>query len=301
MMTTLHRRRRRISQTMEQMSWTYICSMMPRGFDLLFKSIARSIKFFSRFGDQQRQLRQKCQLVSSTHLLTPVNLLEAGELVLARRTCSCTQRITRVLPLIYAVNRRGPNHRRRCTQCPEYRSLKPTSPDPRRRARPDGAIVAALEAAAVASPRGSKSFARPGATASFRRRPRGQARSGQDGKGAGNIGDGAGLRLWPERRTPGRRRRRFLIAVRRIVSSVRARLSCDHWLECELGGTLVDRLCGRGLAGAPGEIPPGSQTGPFRSRWHAAVATTGLLVDERAQARSLRGSTLPTRVRSNAR
>src|SRR6516164_10352885 len=48
----------------------------PR-FDLSFKSSAQSIKFFSRFGDQQRQLRQKCQLVS-THLLTPVNLPEAG-------------------------------------------------------------------------------------------------------------------------------------------------------------------------------------------------------------------------------
>src|SRR5262249_44249824 len=31
MMTALHRRRRRISQTIEQMSCTYICSMMPRG------------------------------------------------------------------------------------------------------------------------------------------------------------------------------------------------------------------------------------------------------------------------------
>src|SRR5262249_61032501 len=31
MMTTLHRPRRRISQTMAQMSCTYICSMMSRG------------------------------------------------------------------------------------------------------------------------------------------------------------------------------------------------------------------------------------------------------------------------------
>src|SRR5215469_8745115 len=31
MMAALPRRRRRISQTMEQISWTYICSMMPRG------------------------------------------------------------------------------------------------------------------------------------------------------------------------------------------------------------------------------------------------------------------------------
>src|SRR6516225_11572550 len=64
----------------------------------------------------------------------------------------------------------------------------PTFADPRRRARLDGAIAAALEAAAVASPRGSKSFARPGAIVSLHRRPRDQARSGQGSKGAGNIG-----------------------------------------------------------------------------------------------------------------
>src|SRR6516164_4044638 len=49
--------------------------------DLSFKSIAQSIKFFSRFGDQQWQLRQKCQLVSSTHLLTPVNYSRPGQWV----------------------------------------------------------------------------------------------------------------------------------------------------------------------------------------------------------------------------
>src|SRR6266536_1026962 len=84
----------------------------PTRLDLLIKSVAQSIKFVGRFGYQQRQLRQKCQLVS-THLVTPVNLPEAGELVLAMRTCSCTQRITRVLSLIYAVNRRGRNSRHR--------------------------------------------------------------------------------------------------------------------------------------------------------------------------------------------
>src|SRR6516225_8466380 len=46
----------------------------PARLDLLFKRIAQSIKFIGRFGDKQWQLRQKCQLVSSTHLLTPVNL-----------------------------------------------------------------------------------------------------------------------------------------------------------------------------------------------------------------------------------
>src|SRR5262249_25409113 len=59
------------------------------------KSIAQGIKFIGRFGDKQRRLRQKCQLVSSTHLLTPVNLPDAGEVVLARPTCPYTQRISR--------------------------------------------------------------------------------------------------------------------------------------------------------------------------------------------------------------
>jgi hypothetical protein len=59
MITTLHRRRRRISQTMELMSCTYILLYDPLRLDLSFKSIAQGIKFFSRFGDQQRQLRQK--------------------------------------------------------------------------------------------------------------------------------------------------------------------------------------------------------------------------------------------------
>src|SRR6516225_12061525 len=62
----------------------------PARLNLSLKSFAQSIKFFSRFGDQQRQLRQNCQLVSSTHLLTPVNLPEGGELLLARRTLHAT-------------------------------------------------------------------------------------------------------------------------------------------------------------------------------------------------------------------
>ena len=78
MMTTLHRRRCRISQTMEaDVVDIHLLYDAPR-FDLLFKSIAQSIKFMGRFGDKQWGLRQKCQLVSSTHLLTPVNLPEAG-------------------------------------------------------------------------------------------------------------------------------------------------------------------------------------------------------------------------------
>src|SRR5262249_62320624 len=93
-----------------------------------------------------------------------------------------------MLPLIYAVNGRGRNNRRRCARCPDYGQPGVSAADPRGKARPGGGIVAALEAAAGASPRGSKSFVLPGAIVSLRSCPRGQARSGQDGKGAGNIG-----------------------------------------------------------------------------------------------------------------
>src|SRR5262245_52704270 len=59
-----------------------------------------------------------------------------------------------------------------------------------------------------------------------------------------------------------------------------------QWLGWEFEASLVDWVCGTGLAGARSEIRPGSQRGRFRSRWRAEVATTGLLVDERAQVRS---------------
>src|SRR5262245_39768977 len=45
------------------------------GLDLPFTSIPHSIKFIGRFGDEQRQLRQKCHFLCSIHLLTPINLL----------------------------------------------------------------------------------------------------------------------------------------------------------------------------------------------------------------------------------
>src|SRR5262245_23176091 len=48
----------------------------PLRLDLSFESIAQGIEFVGRFGNEQRRLRQKCQFVCSTHLLTPVNLLE---------------------------------------------------------------------------------------------------------------------------------------------------------------------------------------------------------------------------------
>jgi hypothetical protein len=62
-------------------------------------------------------------------------------------------------------------------------------------------------------------------------------------------------------------------------------LPCDHWLGWEFGASPVDRGRGNGPA-VRAEIRRASQRGRFRSRWHAEVATTGLLVDERAQARA---------------
>src|SRR5262245_41570753 len=56
----------------------------PARFDVLLKSIAQSINFIGGFGDKQGQIRQKCQLVSWTHLLAPMNLREVGESALAR-------------------------------------------------------------------------------------------------------------------------------------------------------------------------------------------------------------------------
>src|SRR5262249_45124340 len=71
----------------------------PARLDLSFKCIAQSIKFIGRFTSQQRQLRQNCQLVPSTHLLTPVNLPEARRVVLASRACCRTQ--TNHLPSLH--------------------------------------------------------------------------------------------------------------------------------------------------------------------------------------------------------
>src|SRR5262245_36462932 len=103
----------------------------PTRLDLLIKSVAQSIKFVGRFGYQQRQLRQKCQLISWTHLLTPVNYSRPGRWV-GRRTCWSTQRITRRTSTIYAVNRRGCNSRHRLQSTLRLRiKPRPTSADPR--------------------------------------------------------------------------------------------------------------------------------------------------------------------------
>src|SRR6266545_1009725 len=71
----------------------------------------------------------------------------------------------------------------------------------------------------------------------------------------------------------------------RLARSSQA-LPCDHWLGWEFGASPVDRVRGSGPAGVRAEVRRASQRGRFRSRWHAEVATTGLLVDERARARA---------------
>src|SRR5262245_22618165 len=57
----------------------------PTRLDLLFKSIAQSIKFIGRFGDKQWRLRQKCQFVSSTHLTRSSELTRGPGQRLTRR------------------------------------------------------------------------------------------------------------------------------------------------------------------------------------------------------------------------
>jgi hypothetical protein len=58
----------------------------PARLDLLFESITQGVKFIGRFGDEQRQFRQKGQIVSSTHLLTSETYSRPGSW-LARRKC----------------------------------------------------------------------------------------------------------------------------------------------------------------------------------------------------------------------
>src|SRR5262249_6876717 len=56
---------------------------VPR-LDLSLKSIAQSIKFIGRFGDEQRQLRQKGQFVYSRHLFAPMKLLSRASMARLR-------------------------------------------------------------------------------------------------------------------------------------------------------------------------------------------------------------------------
>src|SRR5215831_4092767 len=122
----------------------------------------------------------------------------------------------------------------------------PTFADPRRRVRPGGAIAAALQAAAAASPRGSKSFAPLGATVSHRSCPRGQAGSGQDWKGPRSTGRGCGTSTMV--RAAGAQ---TLTVVRGHWPADRAtRCSSEglchgHWPEWALGASLVPGCAGR--------------------------------------------------------
>jgi hypothetical protein len=136
--------------------------------------------------------------------------------------------------------------------------------------------------AAVSFPQGSRWFAPLDATASLRSYPRGQARWGQDWRGAGNIGRWCGAstmgqvaEAWTLTAVLGR------WPADRLGRSSQG-LSCHQWLEWELEAS----GSAGGILPARAEIRPGSQTGRFRSRWHGEVATTGLLIDERAQARA---------------
>jgi hypothetical protein len=64
-------------------------------------------------------------------------------------------------------------------------------------------------------------------------------------------------------------------------------LCYGRWRRWQLGAPPVDWVRGTGPAGGRTEVRPASQTSRFRSRRRDEVATIGLLVDERAQARSL--------------
>src|SRR5262249_57910216 len=66
----------------------------------------------------------------------------------------------------------------------------------------------------------------------------------------------------------------------------RGGLRGDHWGEWVFAASRVRGVGGGGPAGGRGEIRPGCQGGGYRWRSPAEAATTGLLVDERAQARA---------------
>src|SRR5262249_44378963 len=130
------------------------------------------------------------------------------------------------------------------------------------------------------------SFALLGATVSLHRRPRGQARSGQDGKGAGNIGRWCGTSTMV--RAAGAWTWTALLGrwpADDVVRSNRS-LCYGHWRRW-FGRSPVGWVRATGPAGGRTEVRPASQTSRFRSRRRAEVATTGLPADERAQARSL--------------
>src|SRR5262249_28530248 len=127
------------------------------------------------------------------------------------------------------------------------------------------------------------SFALLGATVSLHRRPRGQARSGQDGKGAGNIGRWCGTSTMV--RAAGAWTWTALLGrwpADDVVRSNRS-LCYGHWRRW-FGGSPVGWVRRTGPAGGRAEVRPPSQTDRVRSRWHGEAAPRGLPADERAQA-----------------
>src|SRR5262245_27986576 len=125
--TTLHRRRRTISQTMAQMSCTYICSMIPRGLISCSKasrkasnSSADSVISNGNFGRSANSFLRRIYLL----LLTPVNLPAAGESYWRGERAGALNESLATPLRIYAVNHGGCNPRYRCTQRPGYGSLE---------------------------------------------------------------------------------------------------------------------------------------------------------------------------------
>ena len=187
---------------------------------------------------------------------------------------------------IYAVNRRGCNSRQlqstsKLWSAETYlcRSQVKGATPLRNRCRIGGA--------AVASPRGSKSFARLDAIVSLRSYSRGQAKSRQDWRGAENIG------RWRGTSTMVRAERALTWTAvlgrgpsDRLVRSSQG-VCYGHWPRRQLGASPLDSVRGTEPAGVRTEVRhPGSQTGRFRSHWHDEVAIRGLPADERVQARS---------------
>src|SRR5262249_33829083 len=121
-MTALHRRRRRISQTMEQMSCTYIRSMIPRG--LISRSKA-SRKASNSSADSVISNGDFGRSASSflRRIYSPSELPRGpGSRIGEPNVLSHSNESLAEPPLIYPVNRRGRNHRRRGARRPDYGS-----------------------------------------------------------------------------------------------------------------------------------------------------------------------------------